>query len=180
MMHVHHLIPKHMGGTNESHNLLLCTIEEHALLHKRLWKKHGHEWDRVAWLSLSGQINVSEAKRLVQQEAFRRAGNIARANRSANGTSIGDWCRKTGFTKTLATPDGMRKGGAKVGRMLVETGRFEEIRLMGSVAGGKAASKVLNSTRCKCAECGFESHAGGVGNHQKRTGHKGKEQVCQQ
>lgn len=180
MMHVHHLIPKHMGGSDEPHNLLSCTVEEHALLHKRLWKKHGYEWDRVAWLSLSGQINISEAKRLVQKEAFRKAGDVSRANRNLNGTSIGDWNRRTGHVKGIATLDGMKKGGSKTGRMLVETGRFDEIRLAGSIAGGKAAAKVLNSTRCKCVECGFESHAGGVGNHQKRTGHKGKEQVCQQ
>ena len=166
-----------MGGTDDPENLVSCTVAEHAEYHRKLWEEHGIEWDRVAWLSLSGQINMSEAKRLIQKEAFRRAGDIARANRNANGTSIGDWCRKTGFTKTLATPEGMKKGGSKVGRMLVESGRFEAIRKLGSIAGGKAAIEKMNKSKWRCVECGMVSHAGGIGNHQRGSGHAGKEAV---
>ena len=169
-----------MGGTDAPSNLIRCTVADHAEFHRVLWEEHQQGWDRIAWLSLSGQVTMSEAKRLVQQEAFRRAGDIARANRNSNGTSIGDWCRKTGFTKNLATPESMRKGGAKVGRMLVESGRFDAIRAKGSIAGGKAAIKSLNAKRLRCLECGVESTPGGIGNHQRGSGHQGKELVCQQ
>jgi hypothetical protein len=179
MKHVHHIIPKHMGGTDCPENLIECSIEEHAQHHKDLWEKHGQEWDRIAWLSLSGQINVSEAKRMVQREARKRGGDIARANRNANGTSIGDWCRKTGFTKTLATIEGMKKGGSIVGKILVSTGRWESIRKLGSIAGGKSAMSKLNSTKWRCVDCGMVSTTGGIGNHQRGSGHKNKEAVCQ-
>ncbi len=177
-MHKHHIVPRHMGGSNHASNLVLCTVAEHAEFHRVLMETHGSEWDRIAWLSLSGQISVPEAKRKVQQEARRRGGDAARLNRNANGTSIGDWNRKTGHVLTIATAAGMVSGGAKVGRMLVDSGRFEAVRKLGSVAGGKSAMPKLNSSRWRCVECGMVSHSGGIGNHQRGSKHQGKEEVC--
>lgn len=177
MKHKHHIIPKHMGGSDDPSNLIECSIEEHANFHKELWEKHGQEWDRIAWLSLSGQINVSEAKRMVQREAAKRGGDIARANRNANGTSIGDWCRKTGFTKTIATLDGMRKGGAKVGKMLVETGRFKEIQKLGGKIGGAVANKIMRSQHWVCLECGKFGAPNVLGWHMKKSGHVAKVRI---
>ena len=48
--HKHHIIPKHMGGTNHPSNLVEVTIEQHAALHKQLWEDLGHEEDRIARL----------------------------------------------------------------------------------------------------------------------------------
>ena len=45
MNHKHHIIPKHMGGTDEPSNLIELTIEEHAIEHKKLWEKHGKRED---------------------------------------------------------------------------------------------------------------------------------------
>lgn len=179
MIHQHHILPRHMGGTDDPSNMMPCSIEDHAKHHKALFDRFGNEWDRIAWLSLSGQIKVSEARRLVQREAFKRGGDIARANRNANGTSIGDWNRKTGHCKTIATSESSRKGGAKVGRMLVDTGKFEAIRLKGSAIGGKVANALLRERKFKCAECEMISSAGGIGNHQKKTKHIGRSEICQ-
>jgi len=35
MKHIHHIIPKHMGGTDEESNLVELTVEEHAEAHKK-------------------------------------------------------------------------------------------------------------------------------------------------
>ena len=59
--HKHHIIPKHMGGTDDPSNLVQVTIEQHANLHKQLWEDLGCEEDRIAWLCLSGQISNAEA-----------------------------------------------------------------------------------------------------------------------
>ena len=40
--HVHHIVPRHMGGTDDPSNLIKLTIEEHAEAHKKLWEKHGN------------------------------------------------------------------------------------------------------------------------------------------
>lgn len=53
MLHKHHIIPKHMGGTDDPSNLVEVTVEEHAALHKQLWEDFGCWQDYYAWLGLS-------------------------------------------------------------------------------------------------------------------------------
>ena len=60
MKHKHHIIPRHLGGTDEPSNIVHLTIEEHANAHKRLYEEHGRWQDRLAWLGLSGQIGKEE------------------------------------------------------------------------------------------------------------------------
>jgi len=54
--HKHHIIPKHMGGTDDPSNLVELTIEEHAEAHRKLFEKYGHWEDELAWKGLSGSI----------------------------------------------------------------------------------------------------------------------------
>jgi stalled ribosome alternative rescue factor ArfA len=51
-----------MGGSDEPSNLIELTIEEHAEAHRKLWEDHGNEYDRIAWLSLTKQIDNAEAR----------------------------------------------------------------------------------------------------------------------
>ena len=60
MKHKHHIIPKHMGGTDESSNLIELTVEEHAEAHRLLYEQHGNWQDNVAWKALSGHIGKEE------------------------------------------------------------------------------------------------------------------------
>ena len=167
-----------MGGTDDADNLIECTIEEHANYHKELYEKHGNEFDLIAYRGLTGQITMTEVKRLVQLEGARKGGRIANANRTASGNTIGKWSKETGHIHTIATEEGMKLGGHKVGTMLVETGKWEEIRLQGSRASGKKMMPLLNAQKWKCLECGMVSTTGGIGNHQKTKGHQGKEKLC--
>ena len=64
--HKHHIIPKHMGGSDDPSNLIELTTEQHALAHKKLYEEHGNMLDKVAWLALSGQIGKEEAMRMVR------------------------------------------------------------------------------------------------------------------
>ena len=61
MKHIHHIIPKHMGGTDDPSNLVELTVEEHALAHKKLYEQHGKKQDLLAYQMLSGQIGKDEA-----------------------------------------------------------------------------------------------------------------------
>ena len=67
--HYHHIIPRHLGGTDDKSNLLRCNTALHAFLHKLLWEEKGDEYDRIAWLALSGQIGKEEANILATKRA---------------------------------------------------------------------------------------------------------------
>lgn len=91
--HIHHIIPKHMGGGNSPENLITLSIEEHALAHKELWEIHNKEEDRIAYLALSGQNNMPETKRLAQLLGSK---NGADKMRLLNAKSNGEISRRGG------------------------------------------------------------------------------------
>lgn len=65
--HNHHIIPKHMGGTDAPDNYVKLTIPEHAAAHKELWERHGKRQDWIAWQFLSKQITLAEAIKMSQR-----------------------------------------------------------------------------------------------------------------
>ena len=64
MKHIHHILPKHAGGTNDPSNLIELTIEEHAEAHRVLYEKYGRWQDKCAWLSLAKQIGEEEIQHM--------------------------------------------------------------------------------------------------------------------
>lgn len=60
MLHKHHIIPRHAGGTDDPDNLVYLTVEEHAEAHKQLYEEYGRWQDKLAWQGLSGQIGKEE------------------------------------------------------------------------------------------------------------------------
>lgn len=58
--HKHHIVPKHMGGSDEPSNLVECTVEQHAEYHRKLYEEHGCWQDKIAWKALSGLIGKED------------------------------------------------------------------------------------------------------------------------
>ena len=54
MKHIHHIIPKHMGGTDDPSNLVELTVEQHAEAHRQLYEQYGRLEDKRAWLGSTG------------------------------------------------------------------------------------------------------------------------------
>ena len=56
----HHIIPRHMGGSDDPSNLVKVTAEEHANLHLALYLEHGKREDWVAYRAVAGHIGKEE------------------------------------------------------------------------------------------------------------------------
>jgi hypothetical protein len=69
MKHKHHIIPKHIGGTDDPSNLIELTVEEHAEAHRLLWEQDKRWQDYYAWQGLSGMINKEELIKRIQSLA---------------------------------------------------------------------------------------------------------------
>lgn len=64
MKHKHHIIPRHMGGSDDPSNLVELTITEHADAHRVLYERYGKIQDKIAWLMLSGKTTEAETLRI--------------------------------------------------------------------------------------------------------------------
>ena len=71
MKHKHHIVPRHMGGTDDPSNLIELTVKEHAEAHKALYEEHGHIEDYCAWKGLEGTIGKEEIVRLLMDPTGR-------------------------------------------------------------------------------------------------------------
>ena len=67
MKHIHHIIPKHMGGTDDPSNLIELTVEEHSHAHLRLYEQYGKKEDLCAYYMLSGKNQDPEFVKLRAQ-----------------------------------------------------------------------------------------------------------------
>ena len=72
MKHKHHIIPRHMGGTDDPSNLIELTVEEHADAHKKLYEEFGRWQDYVAWQGLSKLDESFDAVKQSLSEAGKR------------------------------------------------------------------------------------------------------------
>ena len=102
MTHKHHIIPKHVGGTDDPYNIVELSIEEHAEAHRILFEKYGRWQDDLAWKGLSGMIGKDEIIRLAQSNADKswfntEKGTEARKKMSAKKKGKTPWNK--GLTK---------------------------------------------------------------------------------
>lgn len=61
MTHFHHVVPRHVGGSDDESNLKEMTVTQHAQEHCDLFIVYGREEDYLAWRFLSGLIGKEEA-----------------------------------------------------------------------------------------------------------------------
>ena len=77
MRHKHHIIPKHMGGTDSKNNLIELSVEEHSEAHRILFEKYGCWQDYVAWKGLSGIISKEDIIEKIQFESSKKGSLLA-------------------------------------------------------------------------------------------------------
>jgi hypothetical protein len=84
--HIHHIIPRHMGGTDDPSNLIELTVEEHAEAHMILYREHGKIEDLWAYQLLSNQITAKEGFAKV----LTKNAKDTHAKQKQRGTGIAD------------------------------------------------------------------------------------------
>ena len=87
MKHKHHIIPKHMGGSDSSDNLVELTVEEHANAHRVLYEQYGRVQDKRAWLGLAkimtGEEIIAEILSSPKSKEHKQKISLALKGRSA-------------------------------------------------------------------------------------------------
>jgi DNA-directed RNA polymerase subunit M/transcription elongation factor TFIIS len=160
--HKHHIIPKHAGGTDDSSNIIELTIEDHALAHKNLYECYGRWQDRIAWLTLSGQIGKEDARILAIREGIK--------TRDQSYFKTKEWSDKiskanTGKKRTEAHKNNYRKPKSeehkkKLAKHLLNIEWTEERK--------KKISDTLKQKH-KCPHCDFQSNSSHISRHIKRA-----------
>jgi hypothetical protein len=70
--HKHHIVPKHMGGTDDPSNLIALTVAEHAEAHRILYEKYGRWEDKLAYMGLSGMLDHQECIQTAIREGAKK------------------------------------------------------------------------------------------------------------
>ena len=97
--HTHHIIPKHMGGTDDKSNLIELTVTQHAHAHLKLYKQHGLWQDKCAY---EGLLKL-KPRHEITKEIQRQTGLMSR------GRKLSEQARKniskgmTGLVRSEAT-----------------------------------------------------------------------------
>lgn len=142
LKHIHHIIPRHMGGTDDPENLIELTLAEHAMAHLKLYEEHGKRQDLWAYKFLSGQteeawlLNCSAGGK-IQGQKNAENGHMKRIQKTANCSEAG----KKGGAATMASGKGAfgdpterlkscSKGGKVQGKRNSESGHLARIAQM--------------------------------------------------
>jgi len=130
MRHKHHIIPKHMGGTNDPENLISLTPAEHAQAHQELYEKYGKMEDYLAWKGLSGIVGREEIIRILMSENGKKVGSRMLTEKKG--------IFREGILEEEKYKQGISMGGKIQGRKHAESGHCKMIAPLG---GGKNLGK---------------------------------------
>ena len=129
MKHKHHIIPRHMGGSDDTSNLVELTVAEHAQAHKELYEKYGKKEDLCAYYMLSGRNQDPE---------------FVRARASLGGTALAKkrWANNEEWGFAVMDKEQLFEiqsaNGKLQGKRNAESGHMQRIQKMGDVvAAGK-------------------------------------------
>ena len=122
--HKHHIIPRYMGGPDTPENLVEVTVTQHAMFHFCNYQLWGNGEDFIAWRAISGQIDMTEAKKEAQVLNSKRNGQKHKENgtgvcgltpeeRSEAGKKGAQKCKELGLGICAMTSEERRQAGKK-------------------------------------------------------------------
>jgi hypothetical protein len=165
MKHIHHLIPKHMGGSNDPINLIELSVEEHAMAHYKLYEQYSKKEDLCAYYMLSGKNQDPEFVKLRSSiggtalAKKRKTGNekwgfslmdpdVLHNIQSANGKLQGKRNADNGHMKRVQKLSNPSEAGKKGGAATIASGKGafgDPIQRLESARKGGAAQGKINA-----------------------------------
>ena len=136
MKHIHHIIPRHMGGTDDPSNLVELTVAEHAQAHKELYEKYGKKEDLCAYYMLSGRNQDPEFVK-------------ARASLGGRAAAIARWAKGEPWGFAVMDKEQLFEIASAIGKIQgkrnAESGHMHRIRKMVdlSAAGKKGGATTM-------------------------------------
>ena len=116
----HHIVPKHIGGTNNDSNLIKLTYRQHILAHLLLYRVYRRPEDLAAYTLMRG-LSVSRKQEIGKMigERHKLSGHIYR---------LGNDNKESGWINSIKTPESLSKGGRIAGKIAVDTGQIYSIK----------------------------------------------------
>ncbi len=154
--HIHHIVPRCLGGTDDPSNLIELTYEEHKDAHRILAEQYpDHAGIQFAYLMMTNQ----------SEEAMLKAASIGgKTGGSKGGKSVvAKWRSGEVEHPGYLQPRHVRVSN---GKKCAATKTFEDLS-----AAGKAGSARTNSQKWKCSSCSMITTAPSMASHFKSSGH---------
>lgn len=135
----HHIVPKHMGGTDEESNMITLTYRQHTLAHLLLYRVFKRKEDKFAYRLMRGlDKDRKVAIGTMIGEKHKDSGHIYRLGRKNV---------ESGFFASIRTKETCSAGGKIGGAIARNTGQILSIRTHdGSVLGGKRAGELATAS----------------------------------
>ena len=162
--HIHHIIPRHAGGTDDPSNLVKLTVAEHAEAHRKLFEEHGNQYDYLAWKGLAGEIGREEILYEVRKENFRKGNIVANKNGAYKKGNAA-------FLEKLKDPVFKAKWiqaqkDAGVGELGV-WGKWNKGKTRSDEAKANYSTAALKRERVPCIHCGIGYTKPNIKKHEK-------------
>lgn len=159
MKHVHHILPKYLGGTDDPSNLIELTVEEHAEAHRILFEQYGNIEDYCAWKGLLGILSKEEIVKMLCSNGGKKGGRNGGLKGGRNGGLKAAETHKRNKTGLFREDKALQKlgnalgaalGGAAGGKMMAENkigmfGYSPEEKSRVCALGGAAAGKITGA-----------------------------------
>jgi hypothetical protein len=168
--HVHHIVPRHMGGTDDASNLIKLTVEEHAEAHRALWEKHGSEYDRIAWQGLTGNITKEEC-RILAVKAANTGRKQTPEHISKRSTALKEHIKKHG-AMTLGKKLGPASDERKQKISMANKGGPGRPHPHSDITKDRMAQAAKNRPTAVCPKCGIEMQKANLSRYHGLDGSK--------
>ena len=119
--HLHHVVPKHAGGTDDPDNLVRVNKAMHSFMHRLRYKETGDYYDCCAANLLSGDWTAEQARQESCKHGQRLSEkflpSVIKTLQAYNSRPLEERCQQARVNGAKQSKEGKAKGGRIGGKM---------------------------------------------------------------